>query len=132
MSTPQELKTRQEVFDYVAPLLLAQGQKSTGDFEYGSSCAYRGQNDCKCAIGHLIPDEEYSTVLEGVGINGLLGNPVCPPTLKRLMDNPDVGIYFLETLQYVHDGNMVEFWKDALLTFALQFKLNPIPETTPQ
>ncbi len=28
-------------------------------------CAYRGVDGCKCAVGHLIADEEYRPEMEG-------------------------------------------------------------------
>lgn len=47
------------------------GLKSQG-FERSRSsivgCAYRGSNGMKCAIGHLIPDEMYNSIIEGNGI----------------------------------------------------------------
>lgn len=70
-----DLANRQEVFNFVWAKLKEQGQPSTyiknPDLpvdSYSVSCRYRGDNDCKCAVGHLIPDDEYKSSLEGKGV----------------------------------------------------------------
>lgn len=41
--------------------IVAQGGWSVN---YGTIGRYRGSGGCKCAIGHLIPDEKYSSDIE--------------------------------------------------------------------
>jgi hypothetical protein len=40
----------------------AQGARSVGS---NGLCRYRGPNGLKCFVGHMIPDEEYHSGLEG-------------------------------------------------------------------
>lgn len=54
--------TSQSIFDQVAKALIAQGAASY-DPDYG--CAYRSDNGHKCAVGHLLLDEEYDPKFEG-------------------------------------------------------------------
>jgi hypothetical protein len=54
--------TKQEAFDRMVRGLRDQGwRKST--FPDGR-CAYRGEGGLKCAIGHLIPDEKYTSNMD--------------------------------------------------------------------
>lgn len=42
--------------------IINQGKKSVDDS--GMYCQYRGPGGIKCAVGHMISDEEYSPKLE--------------------------------------------------------------------
>lgn len=53
--------TDQEIFDTVVSHLLQQG-KPASDGDY---CVYRTTDGLKCAIGVLIPDDEYIPTMEG-------------------------------------------------------------------
>ena len=67
--------TPQEVFDTVVAALVKQGRKSlaeNGDPSISKDCRYRGDDGLKCAIGHLIPDDEYAEWMEGMGTTTLL------------------------------------------------------------
>ncbi len=58
-------KTGQQLFNEAWKGLKAQGfQQSRGE---AGSCAYRGQNGLKCALGHCMSDEDYKPALEGFG-----------------------------------------------------------------
>jgi len=61
--------TKQEIFDTVYNGLAAQGFKQSVDTV---GCSYRGRDDTKCAFGHLIPDEQYSSFLENESARRLL------------------------------------------------------------
>ena len=96
--THKTFSSRQEIFDYVTPLLFKQGERSM--LEGGTTCAYRGEDGMRCAVGFLIPDELYFDGLEGksamdVDITKLLNNVI-------LTD--DHLCLFLTDLQDVHDG----------------------------
>lgn len=52
--------TPQETFDFVARALVAQGKPAITDH----TCCYRGDNNTRCAVGHLIPDDRYHPGLE--------------------------------------------------------------------
>ena len=97
--THKTFSSRQEIFDYVTPLLFAQGERSM--LEGGTTCAYRGEHGMRCAVGFLIPDELYYHGLEGksamdVDITKLLNNVVTRQRQNLCL--------FLTDLQDVHDG----------------------------
>lgn len=64
-----------ETIPVIAPIIqqMYDGLKSQGfqrsTPEGTSNCLYRGPNGLKCAIGHVIPDENYSDNLEMKSIN---------------------------------------------------------------
>ncbi len=104
--------TDQEAFTKVRNHLLTQMKKSNSDM----MCLYRGPEGLKCAIGCLITDEEYSTNLEGLSINGsLLEHDI--PSLKYL--NKDL----LFCLQNIHDNWEVSEWEDELKLLAERHNL---------
>ncbi len=93
--------TAQEVFDFIADNLLKQGRVSTNS----GGCAYRGNDDCKCAAGFLIPDDDYKPDhMEGVSWGGLIGRGFVPPDHGELIRN----------LQRVHDRDDPCEWADVL------------------
>jgi hypothetical protein len=55
---------KQEIFNKVYLGLHSQGWKKSVDAD--GECFYRGDDGCKCAAGHLIPDEDYDPSMEGV------------------------------------------------------------------
>lgn len=61
--------SRQEIFNIVYNGLRGQNWKQSVAPVIG--CAYRA-GDCKCAFGHLIPDEVYHKTLEGLTAERLL------------------------------------------------------------
>ena len=54
------MKTLQETFDEVCSKLIKQGKRS---FK-GHQCMYRDGEGNKCAVGHLIPDDQYRATIE--------------------------------------------------------------------
>lgn len=59
--------TAQQVFDHVVSHLATMTERSLRtDTPDSDSCAYRGQNNSKCAAGYLLADYEYSSVMEGM------------------------------------------------------------------
>lgn len=113
------MPTNQEIFNKVAFHLLSQNKKSRTKIE----CLYRGPDGLKCAIGCLIPDEDYSSKFEGYG-------------LKRAEEWSELGeyflknnyteenLYFMKELQLIHDTEDVESWKNCLSNLAIDFDLN--------
>ena len=106
--TYKTFSSAQEIFDYVTPLLFAQGQRSVYPDEQGIPiCAYRGgeAGELRCAIGFIIPDELYTQTLE----SECVFNPAVKSVLKNIitlpLDPDGMGIcQFLGDLQDVHDG----------------------------
>jgi len=87
--------TPQEIFDKVAEHLFTQGVPSING---RGQCVYRGQNGTSCAVGVLIPDEDYRPSMDETPINSttLLGRFRSLAWLK-----PHAGL--LGSLQRLHD-----------------------------
>ena len=117
------MPTNQETFEIVAKHLITQGKVSLGPT--GINCAYRGDNGTKCAVGCLIPDEKYSSSLEGFSIqkykyatfDGAIN-------ITALMQELGYDLKLLKSLQGVHDNNPCSDWSDALRSVASRFGLN--------
>jgi hypothetical protein len=97
---------RQKVFNRVWQAFVIEGAPQSMNVNAnGTSCAYRGQNGSKCAVGLLIPDENYKPVWdhECRRVGGILvGNPLYPEYGTPSID--DIG--FLTRLQRVHDDRI--------------------------
>lgn len=111
--------TKQEVFDIVAKQLAAQNwEKSLAN----GSCAYRGVDGKKCAIGALLNDDDV-VVHEGDTVFERWFDPI----LERL----DLGLRgrgFLARLQSAHDlatsGNHMEaMLKNVGIAYRLEWPL---------
>lgn len=96
--------TNSEAFVKMANHLLTQNRKSIGDLY----CCYRGPDGLKCAVGALIPDEEYSLDFESFDINGLLSQNKIPSSLSKL------NINLLIRVQRIHDHYQPEKWLGCL------------------
>lgn len=108
-----QLGTKQEVFDTVCDHMLAQNKRAQD--EGGGRCWYR-QGDLKCAVGCLIPDDQYSSDLEAGGVQTLAMDDVLRFGIVDL--NEDETVHFLSRLQQIHDRVSVEYWTTALAEFA--------------
>lgn len=95
--------TNQEAFDVAARHLLTQGRRSMNPDS--SSCAYRGVDGTKCAVGALIDDADYVTEMDR-SADGDYGFGIKCATMSRLMPAclRSVDIDLLAKLQSVHDG----------------------------
>jgi len=132
------MKTPQEIFDFVARALLAQGRPS-GKIEVNSAgggvpfftCLYRSPDGCKCAAGHLIPDELYVPEMEGKAIYtlmlGLTG--LEPLQIEDIKNN----LILVECLQRAHDGPALYYgstsawlprWRERMHEVARDFSLD--------
>lgn len=66
----------QQIFDTVLTFLRAQGVPCTADNEDGhEGCVYRNSMGQKCAFGVLIPDELYTSEIEGSSVAGATAVP---------------------------------------------------------
>lgn len=114
--------TDEYAFKIVKSHLLSQQEKSTVDvddisfFEHfkTESCAYRGKNGLKCAIGVLIPDNQYTKGLEGKLVAEILARNLVP-ALKGI--SPQL----LMELQTTHDMYPVTWWEKRLNDIAIKF-----------
>jgi hypothetical protein len=106
--------TQTQVKAFVREKLIEQGKPSLGinTESMGEGCWYRS-GGCKCAVGHLIPDNKYSPDMEGYWLSsGLLTQ------FKERLGLEGVDIKkgdkdFLQELQDIHDT-----YKDNGLDFA--------------
>ncbi len=87
--------TKQETFDIVVNHLRGMTEQSRAPV-LGSTCAYRGANGAKCAVGCLIPDAVYHKRLEGYAANSYWVAPV--------LESLGHDVLLCEDLQMVHDN----------------------------
>jgi len=63
------------------------------------TCKYRGQNDTKCVVGHMIADEHYHEDLEGSSVSSRnVQRAICQSHAEVAFD-----IHFLQNAQHYHD-----------------------------
>ena len=86
------LKTKQDIYDFVGDFLIKQGVRSADSV---GSCFYRGPNGLKCAVGAVLSDHYYRKDMEGSAVESL--NKFKLP--KFIKDNAT----FLGRLQNHHD-----------------------------
>lgn len=126
-----EVLTHQQVFDKSARHLMQQRRRSVVlHKDLGIICAYRGQNNLMCAIGPFIPDEEYTTALEGYSVPAVFGDYGFAQRFKNcFVGLADEHLDLLTELQDAHDFE--ENWTDdginmdVLRKVATYFNLSP-------
>ena len=100
--------TLQETANKIARHLFTQGQQAS---EGGAgNCKYRTRSGLSCAVGCLIPDEDYGPAIEGASVSGLVQRY---PDLAKILglsslgNDREVDIRFslLSTLQNTHDNS---------------------------
>lgn len=97
----------QETFTTVATHLLKQGKRATW---MSGVCAYHDPNGLKCAVGCLIPDEEYDVDFDqGWSLPEVIA---ASPSLQK----HDRAL--LRQLQRIHDSHKPETWEISLREFA--------------
>ena len=102
--------TNQEAFDAMVRHLAKQGERCTSG-ELGDDCCYRGPNGLKCAVGALIPDEEYSPDFEDSTADVSAVALACP-TLNG------IDVDMLGHAQFVHDVSEVHNWRRGMRSVA--------------
>ena len=109
----------QEAFDIMVNHLRKQNKKAVKiDIDGTTKCVYRGSNGLKCAIGCLIPDDEYSPLIERKGVRSLV-----IPTLRNLDRE------FLAEMQETHDFYSPEDWEKRFRYIAKEYHLTLLPKT---
>lgn len=91
--------TQQETFNLVVAHLRKQGTRAMHD----DNCAYRDDSGRKCAIGCLIPDDDYDDDLEGWNADD---RPVAS-ILRRLGHD----VILCAELQRIHDSYQPRVWE---------------------
>lgn len=113
--------TAQEVYNTVKAHLIKQGDVS---FDGRGDCAYRGDNGRSCAVGCLIPDDEYDFKMEGQTVDSLLDE--CDLELSHdLRGFLTTHRKLLKDLQWVHDDNDPSDWPKILAEVAKTHNLVP-------
>jgi len=130
------MKTQQEIFDIVSNHLLTQNEKAENGTDL---CVYRSEDGLKCAIGCLIPDDEYDDNIEGISIGAFVCENLELDSKEKLVllnnilkkEAIDVDEYFglLKDLQNVHDFHDVEDWYWSLEKVADKYELQFNPQT---
>lgn len=117
--------TNQEIFDTVFEKLLKQGCAS---MNVHGECMYRGQDDAKCAVGHLIPDELYDTYIERRRVEDLpdiILNAIIDASSNH--EHPKSNLNLLIKLQGAHDRYLahdgINDWKERMRVIAIEFGL---------
>jgi hypothetical protein len=115
---------RQKVVNFVSAKLKEQGCKSY-DTNEGNRCKYR-QGTLKCAIGHIIIDEEYSEEFESHSVK-IIWNKI-PKSLEPFMN--DGSSYFdkkfLLLLQKCHDeATKHNFYQSFLINLRAYLDMQP-------
>lgn len=124
--------TIQEVYTHILLSLRKQGKASISDTLPHStkltSCAYRGESGAKCAVGHCISDEDYSSEMESQGVYTLSARGYLDEGNLGWMADPEM-MHFLAKMQSLHDITLrdegIEMWeffmKNAAFTFNLVY-----------
>lgn len=87
----------QETLETVYKHLIKQGKQAT----YKGACLYRGPDNTSCAVGCLIPDDQYDFEME---LCGSIYNVVdCFPDNPFIRSLTPENIAFLQILQSIHD-----------------------------
>jgi hypothetical protein len=112
----------QAIWERVANHLLQQGMASLSNET--ATCAYYGRDGLKCAIGILIPENEYTPTVEGQPILNLFDRYYCPPTLYKMRQFREL----MCDLQRLHDkdflGNLRPQWYVDLINVGRQYNLD--------
>src|ERR1700748_3591065 len=68
---PGQFRTWQEACTYAYVQVMKQGRASMKHTMKvnESVCAYRGAADCKCFVGHIIPDSKYNGSFENLVVH---------------------------------------------------------------
>jgi hypothetical protein len=117
----------QELFDKSVAHLRKQGVKSvnksladeSGAFCSYVACSYRGDSGLMCAIGCVIPDEEYSKNFEGKSASYVAEKGVSTLQGQQAHD--------LDSLQVIHDNYPPNQWEACWEDFAIKRKLKFSP-----
>lgn len=108
---------RKQILDLIEEKMLAQGKKSkSSDF-----CRYRMKDEntgeiLKCAIGHLIDDEDYERYFEDNIVSQIFTTPEIKKSFQKFGDANDKDINWLDHIQEalhdrIDDDNFVEEFK---------------------
>jgi hypothetical protein len=116
---------KQAILEVAVMAIVTQGGPSSVMDHDRSTCAYRRTDGRKCAIGHLITDEHYDPLMEGVGVSDSRVYLAVERSLGIELDMDD--IEFLHQLQLGHDKSAADELRDeywSLLSGDLMYLCN--------
>lgn len=131
--------TKQEIFDTVLAHLRKQGKAS---LSAEGDCMYRGPGGTSCAVGCLIPDELYDSLIENFGSNHIMegrlphgresDGPKTLPIMARIAKHLGVeNRPLLNALQTAHDAYLADeglpAWERRMRSIARYFRLEYMP-----
>ena len=97
-----EMNEAQELFETISRHLFAQGERSTKKIGLYDRCVYRGNNGLKCAVGAIIPDDQYDPDFDTK--NMTVSRITCDLPSAELRGLFQRNINLLSYLQSVHDN----------------------------
>ena len=110
-----------EIFYKVEKHLLKQNEQAIGS---STVCKYRTDSGLSCAVGCLIPDEIYSSKIEGGDITDLPANILTPLIGLQYTEGWSEKLHLLEKLQAMHDNRLPEKWPTYLADIKTEFNIN--------
>lgn len=139
------MNTIQELFNAAVAGLASQGfKRSMSSAELGATCRFRGKDGMKCAVGHLISDEDYATFKERDDAGAYVEYEPSVASIRTFVAAKAIGAEcddfnalastFLRDLQSAHDGASLgvgsdepSLMRDNLRRVAAQYELT-LPE----
>lgn len=114
--------TNQEAFNTVCEHLMEQRCKA----KTGTFCVYKNEKGLKCAVGSLIPDEEYKPAMDGkFDLSGAMLYHLLDPKHEFFVPALEkVSEQLLIHLRNVHDNQDVKDWADSLIDVGIKFDLS--------
>lgn len=115
--------TNQEIFNKSVRHINRQGKPAVDDRD----CRYRlddGNKILMCGIGCLIPDKEYSNMIENCSVKQLIDEHNIPSIISKKRS-----IKLMTALQQAHDesahkdSNFIVLYNEAVKEIAKQFRL---------
>lgn len=102
-----DIKTKQDLFDFIVERLIVQGKKSLNTHPCEVNCAYRGDNNTRCAAGMVIKDEYYLKSIEGKSVAQDEVFELVEKSLPNVeLADTDLRI-ILQDLQDIHDRDAI-------------------------
>ena len=112
-----------QIHTKVSKHLLKQGKRSEdGTGVAGNNCVYRSSDGLMCAVGCLIPDDEYYSGLEGQDVNRGMVLDTLRGVIGTRWSSSWRKINLLERLQFIHDQVPVENWSIRLEELKKDYK----------
>jgi hypothetical protein len=114
---------KQGLFNDIVSHLRAQNAVSQDDVpSRAGRCKFRSSTGLKCAVGCLIPDDQYEATMESLATDLVIGMLKSP--LKEKL-NKHMGL--LLSMQIIHDYTPLQNWEADFKAYATRNKLT-LPE----